>query len=256
MNILQRIIGVKAKEVMAKKRRIPFSELEKRKMPKIRDFRSALTKPGLSVIAEIKRKSPSGGLIREDFDPEAIANIYYHHGASAISVLTDFEFFGGRDDYPMLVKQTVELPVLRKEFIIDPYQILESRVLGADAILLLANVLDTSRLTDSIHYATELNMDCLVEVHNEQEMECTLKAGASIVGVNNRDLRTFEVSIGTSLELKALIPDEVVTVSESGIHTYEDMKQLEFAGFDAVLVGTSLMRAQDIGEALRGLRGM
>lgn len=256
MNILQKIIGVKAEEVMEKKRRVPLSKLEKMPLPIIRDFKDALQKDGLSIIAEIKRKSPSAGLIREDFDPEAIANIYQKNGASAISVLTDSDFFGGSDDYPNVVKKTVDLPVLRKEFIIDPYQILESRVLGADAILLIASVLDASEISDFIQQATELDMECLVEVHDADELECALRTGASIIGINNRNLKTFEVSLDTSIDLKSRIPDGIVTVSESGIHSHEDMVRLEQAGFDAVLVGTSLIRAENIGGALRGLRGM
>lgn len=256
MNILQRIIGVKAEEVMAKKRRIPLSELEEIQLPEIRDFKGAIQKPGLSVIAEIKRMSPSEGLIREDFNPENIARIYQDNGASAISVLTDSEFFGGSDDYPMLVKQTVNLPGLRKEFIVDSYQVLESRVIGADAILLIASVLDTFELADFLQQASEMELNCLVEVHDPQELECALKAGASIIGINNRNLKTFEVSLDTSIDLRSHIPEGIITVSESGIHTHDDMVRLEEAGFDAVLVGTSLMRAEDIGKALRGLRGM
>ncbi|NQT25952.1 indole-3-glycerol phosphate synthase TrpC [candidate division KSB1 bacterium] len=256
MNILGKIIAVKTEEVMEKKRKIPLSELEKQSLSEVRDFKGALEKSGLSVIAEIKRKSPSEGLIREDFDPVAIANAYKENGASTISVLTDSEFFGGSDDYPMLVKQTVDLPVLRKEFIIDSYQILESCVLGADAILLLASVLDASELADFIQQATELGMNCLVEVHDGQELEAALKAGASIIGINNRNLKTFEVSLDISIDLKSRIPEGIVTVSESGIHTHADMERLEESGFDAVLVGTSLMRAEDIGEKLRGLIGI
>ena len=255
MNILQKIIGVKAREVMEKKKHTSLYELEKRPFPEMRDFKGALQTSGLSVIAEIKRMSPSEGLIREDFNPDAIAIIYQENGASAISALTDSGFFGGSDEYPIIIKNAVDLPVLRKEFIIDPYQILESRVLGADAILLIASVLDASELSDFIQQTSELGMDCLIEVHNADELDCALKTGASIVGINNRNLKTFEVSLDTSIDIKSRIPDEIVTVSESGIHTHADMIRLEEVGFNAVLVGTSLMRSDDIGQKLRDLTG-
>ncbi len=255
MNILQKIVGEKAKEVLAKKERIPLAELEKLPFPERRDFRAALAKPGISIIAEIKRKSPSEGVIREDFDPIWIARIYAENGAAAISVLTDSPFFGGSDDYPLLVKQTAALPILRKEFIIDPYQIIESRVLGADAILLLASVLNRDELANFIQRATELDMDCLVEIHDDDELNAALSAGAKIIGINNRDLKTFHVDLETSLRLKKGMPEGIVTVSESGIRERDDLLRLQTAGFDAALIGTVLMRAGDVGRRLRELNG-
>ncbi|HDQ44237.1 MAG TPA: indole-3-glycerol phosphate synthase TrpC, partial [bacterium] len=247
MNILQKIVGEKSKEVLAKKERIPLSELEKRPFPERRDFKAALAQPGFSIIAEIKKKSPSEGIIREDFDPEAIARSYAENGAAAISVLTDGPFFGGSDVYPLRVKRTVALPVLRKEFILDPYQVLESRVLGADAILLLANVLGEAELRDFIRRAKAIGLDCLVEIHDAVELEPALSAGAEIIGVNNRNLKTFRVDLETSLRLKKRIPAHIVTVSESGIRGRDDLVRLRDAGFDAALVGTVLMRAGDVG---------
>lgn len=253
MNILDKIIGEKAREVLEKEKKIPLSELSEKPLPEIRDFRKALTRPGLSVIAEVKRQSPSEGLIREDFNPALIAQSYEKNNAAAISVLTDGPFFGGSDVYPSQVKRVVGLPVLRKEFIIHPYQILESRILGADAILLIAGVLDRLELKDFIEQASELELDCLVEVHNREELEIALSANSQIIGINNRDLKTFHVDLFTSIHLKQSIPDSVVTVSESGIKNRDDIRRLQEAEFDAVLVGTSLMKEKDPGLALTGL---
>lgn len=254
MNILDKIVGEKAREVLAKEQQRPLSELNSIPFPEIRDFKSQLTAAGLSVIAEAKRKSPSAGIIRQNFDPVAIAQSYEQHGASAISVLTDVQFFGGSDDYPLKIKEAIKLPVLRKEFIIHPYQIVESRVLGADAILLIAGVLDKFELKDFIEQAADLEMDCLVETHNHEELELALFANAEIIGINNRNLKTFEVDLNTSINLKKAIPDSVVTVSESGIQNSSDFIKLGKAGFDAVLVGSSLMRETDPGLALHKLK--
>ena len=204
------------------------------------------------MIAEVKKASPSKGLIRADFDPEAIARSYESAGASAISVLTDEKFFQGSLDYLKLVKRTVSLPVLRKDFIIDAYQVFEARTAGADAILLIVAALPHDSLTALMNCASELGMDQLVEVHDESELETALEVGAPLIGINNRNLRTFEVTLDTTARLLPMIP-RAKTVSESGIFTRRDMVSLGAMGVDAVLIGEALMRQDDIQAKLAEL---
>jgi len=253
MSILDQIVHEKRKEISFRKGRMPMAALEKWAYQPIRNFKSALQGEKISIIAEIKRMSPTAGLIRKIFEPVSIAQIYEKHGASAISILTDYQFFGGSNTYLSMVKQEVTIPVLRKEFIIDEYQIAESRYLGADAILLIAALLENHVLKTFLEKTKHLGLAALVEVHTEEELERILSLPVEIVGINNRNLETFEVNLSTSLKLRSKIPAGIVTVSESGIHKRDDVYKLKEAGFDGVLVGESLMRAEDIGEALDNL---
>nr|WP_319775938.1 indole-3-glycerol phosphate synthase TrpC [uncultured Sphaerochaeta sp.] len=217
-------------------------------------FKHALEGPGLSVIAEVKHASPSKGVIASSFDPTAIAKEYEKGGASAISVLTEPTRFLGDDSYLASIAESVSLPLLRKDFIITSYQILESRILGASAILLIAALLDHTTLSSFLSLTRSLGMDALVEVHDETELERALKAGASIIGVNNRNLHTFAVSLETSLRLIHSIPSSVTAVSESGIRGREDAILLKQAGFSAILVGEQLMRRDDRVQAVQELK--
>ena len=219
-------------------------------------FREALRRtPGASVIAEVKRRSPSKGLIREDFDPAWIARCYADAGAACISVLTDAKFFGGSLEDLEAVRAAVDRPLLRKDFVIDAYQIDEARLAGADAVLLIVSALDDPTLAALFEHARQLGLDVLVEVHDELELERALALGADLVGVNNRNLKTFEVDLATTERLAARIADpEVVLVAESGIATAEDIARLERAGAAGFLIGESLMRQPHPGKALEELR--
>ena len=219
-----------------------------------RDFLGALQKSGLSVIAEVKKASPSKGVIREDFTPIGIAKEYEKAGANAISVLTEKHYFGGSSEYLQAIREKTDLPILRKDFIIDAYQIYESLVIGADAVLLIAALLDSFTIARFMRIADTLGLACLVEAHNEKELRIALDAGARIVGINNRDLKTFEVDLGTTERLAKLIPADRVVVAESGIVTNADMKAVASYGADAVLVGEALMRSDNIPGKLAGLR--
>ena len=219
------------------------------------DFVGALRTPGISVIAEIKRRSPSKGELRADLDPAAIAREYAHSGAAAISVLTDERYFGGSTQDLEHVRDAVDVPILRKDFTIDTYQIHEARAIGANAILLIARVLTDAEIREFLALASELRLAALVEVHDEQELNRALACGAQIVGINNRNLDTFEVSLETCLRLKQRIPPDRVTVAESGISTRADVERLIDAGFDAMLIGETLMRAPQPGAKLRKLLG-
>lgn len=252
MPILDEIVARKKKEVEALKKRRPIKEEEIRIRPSHDVFSRALAKPGrISIIAEIKKASPSTGLICSSFEPERIAGIYEKNGASAISVLTERHFFKGSIDYLPLVKKATNLPVLRKDFIIDPYQVYESNIYGADAILLIAVALSFNELKNLLELTNEVGMEALVEVHNKEDLEKAISTGASVIGINNRDLKSLKVDLNTSLELIKYIPKEKVTVTESGINKREELLTLKEAGFNAALIGTSLMRAKDIGEKLR-----
>jgi indole-3-glycerol phosphate synthase len=208
-----------------------------------------------AVIAEIKKASPSKGLLREDFDPAAIARGYAAHGAACLSVLTDVDFFQGADAYLQQAREACSLPVLRKDFVIDVYQIEESRALGADCILLIVSALDDAQLRHLYRQARHLGMDVLVEVHDLAELERALALGADLIGINNRSLRSFETRIETTLELRAAVPEGVLLVTESGIHEPADVARLLAAGVHAFLVGEAFMRAPDPGEALTRLFG-
>lgn len=250
--VLDRIIENKRAELSQKKRFNTDWEPQIGALPPPRDLHAALAaKPGPRVIAEVKKASPSKGVIRRDFDPVKIATSYEAGGASAISVLTDEKFFQGHPGYLAMVKEAVKLPVLRKDFLIDPWQVYESRAIGADAILLIVAVLSGSQLSEYLEIAHQLGMQALVECHDRAELEVALGTSARIIGINNRDLRSFEVSLQTTLEMVPLIPDDRLLVSESGIHTREDIEALAEHSVAAVLIGEALMSAPDPGEKLR-----
>jgi indole-3-glycerol phosphate synthase len=222
--------------------------------PPVRSFAEAIARAGrVNVIAEHKRRSPSRGTIREDLLPADVARRYEKAGAAAISVLTDEPFFGGRVGHLEEVRAVATVPVLRKDFVLDPWQVWEARAAGADAVLLIVAALTDPQLGGLLAVTHEAGMDALVEVHERGELERALAAGARIVGVNNRDLRTLAVSLAPALALAAAIPEDVVAVAESGIRTGADLRRLREAGFDAFLVGERLMSAPDPGEALREL---
>ena len=214
----------------------------------------ALRRPGrTSIIAEIKHRSPSKGVIREEFDPEAIAASYDKEGAAALSVLTEEDFFGGSLAHLRAVRERTSLPLLRKDFLFDEYQIHEALAAGADALLLIVAILEDELLADLIALASELKIEALIEVHTAREMERAVAAGARLLGVNNRDLTTFNVEIETSERLASLAPRDVVLVSESGINTGQDIRRLRHAGYHAFLIGEHFMRAPDPGDALKRL---
>lgn len=259
MTILDEILEHKRHEVNdAKKRRDPVQlALEAKTCSRVPlGFREALRSThGVSVIAEVKRRSPSKGLIREDFDAVAIAQAYAAAGAACISVLTDEHFFGGSLDDLVRIREAVDTPLLCKDFVIDPYQIDEARVMGADAILLIVAALDHSGLAGFHDHARSLGLDVLVEVHDCEELEQALAIHSNLIGVNNRDLRTFEVDLATTERIAKQLDDpEMVLIAESGISNAEDVDRLERAGVAGFLVGESLMRQTDPGEALRKLR--
>ncbi len=258
-DILQRIVATKRVEIERDRSAMSLPSLESRlaEAPPIRDFRAALKQgSGLGVIAEVKQASPSAGVLRADFDPLAIARTYEANGASCISVLTDEQYFQGKLEYLSAIRHAVACPVLRKDFILDPYQVVQARVAGADAVLLIAEILDERELSALLNQIHALGMEALVELYNRANLPRVLDAGARLVGINNRNLRTFVTSLDHTLDLLPLIPREVCVVSESGIRTRADMQRLESAGVSAVLVGETFMRAPDIGAKLRELRGV
>jgi indole-3-glycerol phosphate synthase len=255
--ILQKIIENKKEEVERQKVILPLGELRQMlaDRPPTLDFAGAIRGRGSALIAEVKRSSPSKGRIREDFDPVAVARIYEANGASAVSILTERKFFEGRAAFVPQIRKAVNLPLLRKDFIVDPYQIAETRVLGADALLLIARVLKAGELLEFIGLASELGLAVLVEVHDEPDLEKALAAGARVVGINNRDLETFQTDIEVSIRLSRRIPKGITVVSESGINRRKDIDRLMEADIHAFLVGESLMREKDIGRKLRELLG-
>jgi indole-3-glycerol phosphate synthase len=256
--ILDKITATKRDEVARAKSLLPQAEVEKSAAdaPAARDFFSALSGgPPIRLIAEVKKASPSKGVIRADFDPVTIARTYASHGASCLSVLTDEQYFQGHLDYLRAVKAAVELPILRKDFILDPYQVYEARAAGADAVLLIAECLDDCGLRSLHRLILDLGMTPLVELYEPTNLPRVLEAGASLVGVNNRNLHTFEVDLEHSIRLHEQVPQECVFVSESGIRGRADVERLQSAGVDAILVGESLMRQPDIGAAVDALLG-
>jgi indole-3-glycerol phosphate synthase len=231
-------------------------QFRKKKIDPPRGFRrTLLAYPGVSVIAEVKKASPSKGIICADFQPVDIARNYQRHGAQAISVLTDVDFFQGSLLYLLQVREAVPLPVLRKDFIIDELQIKEAHLHGADAILLIAAILDIRQIQDFQAMAGEYGMDVLVEVHDERETEQALQAGSRLIGINNRNLQTFAVDLETTFRLKQLIPSDIPVVSESGLKTVEDFRRLKDEGIKAALIGETLMRAGADSDLLQCLRG-
>jgi indole-3-glycerol phosphate synthase len=250
-------VAHKRDELADRRRRVPLRELRTRAAdaPPPRPFAAALRGPRIRLIAEVKGASPSAGTIREVFDPAGIAQAYASAGAAAISVLTDTRFFRGDDAHLPLVRRSVSVPVLRKEFVLDPYQVYETRALGADGVLLIVSILDTHALGDLSSLAEELGMAALVEVHTPAEVEAALRARASLVGINNRNLDTLETNLGVCRRLRPGIPREVTVVAESGIETRAHVVEMERLGVHAVLVGTALMRAPDPAALVRELLG-
>ncbi|NUP89777.1 MAG: indole-3-glycerol phosphate synthase TrpC [Candidatus Sumerlaeia bacterium] len=257
MTILDAIIATKRDELAAAQAAVPPAEMERRALAEAppRDFAGALRGPDLAVIAEIKRASPSAGIIRLDFDPGAIARSYEAGGASALSVLTDVAHFQGSLDFLRAARGAAAIPALRKDFTTDPYHLFEARAHGADAVLLIVAVLTDPLLRDLVRLAGELGMAALVEVHDPAESDRALEAGARLLGINNRDLRTFHTDLAQTERVMARLPSRggLTVISESGIRTAADLRRLEDIGVDAVLIGEHLMRAPDPGAALRRL---
>jgi indole-3-glycerol phosphate synthase len=254
--ILDEIHAYKLKEVAENKRLVSIESLKGRckNVPEAVKSGTVLKKDKrIKFIAEVKKASPSAGIIREDFNYLNIAKEYEVGGASAISVLTDKEFFKGDIKYLSEIKETVSLPVLRKDFIIDPYQIYEARAAGADLVLLIARILTKEKIDTFLTLSHELGMECLVEVHDNDELEKVLKTEAAIIGINNRNLDTFVTNLDTTLQLRHRIPDDKIVVSESGIKTRADVLMLEDAGIDAILIGETLMRCKDIPQKIKEL---
>ena len=255
-DILNQIVAVKRQEVAAALQRKPLAEMRADAESRVltRDFlgamRECIAAGRAAVIAEIKKASPSKGVLRADFEPADIAQTYAEHGAACLSVLTDQQFFQGRIDYLKQARASCPLPVLRKDFIVDAYQVYESRAIGADAILLIAACLDDAQMRDFEAIARSLDMAVLVEVHDAAELGRALQLKTPLIGVNNRNLKTFEVSLDTTLTLRHDIPSDRLLVSESGIQSRDDVLRLAAAGVNAFLVGESFMRADDPGLAL------
>jgi len=261
-DILKTIVAHKRDEVAAAKAKFPLERLQQRlalveDQPRgfIRALRTMQESGGTAIIAEVKKGSPSKGIIRPDFDPIEIAQIYQTHGATCLSVLTDEKFFLGHLNYLGLIREQVSLPLLRKDFICDPYQIIEARAFGADAILLIAAMLDLPQLRDFSALASELQLDVLLEVHDEAELELALQTDCELIGINNRSLRTFVTDLGTTERLRPLIPVERFIVAESGINGRVDIERLLTAGAGAFLIGEALMREAEIGAKLEELLG-
>lgn len=260
MSILKEILDYKRKELDTTKSTVPLSELKTRigdALP-VKSFKAAVKRQEggpIKLIAELKKASPSGGLIRKDFSPSKIISIYDKKQVAAISVLTEQHYFSGKLNYLNEARKRTGKPLLRKDFIIDEYQVYEARANNADAVLLIAAALEKSQLSDLYALAGELSLDCLVEAHNWKELDTALYCGAEIVGINNRDLNTMDISINITLSLLKDIPDDKIVVSESGISTRADVELLETTKADAVLVGTIIMKTDDIGSKIDELTG-
>jgi indole-3-glycerol phosphate synthase len=251
--ILDKIVATKRGEIERAKAAVPEALLRARlaDAPPVRNLFVPLAARGpIKLIAEVKKASPSAGVIRPDFDPVAIARIYKAHGATCISVLTDEPYFQGRLEYLDAIRADIELPVLRKDFILDTYQLVEARLAGADAVLLIAECLDDCNLRKLFNAACDLGMTPLVELYEPENLTRVFDAGATLIGVNNRNLHTFEVDLEHTIRMRDRVPDECVLVGESGIKTHADVQRLAAAGVDAILVGESLTREPDIGAAV------
>ena len=258
-NVLDRIVTHKRAEIAEAKLERSLGELKAcvAAAAPIRDFLGALqSKHPMGLIAEVKKASPSAGVIREDFDPVQIAQTYEAHGAACISVLTDGHFFQGELDYLTQINEHVAIPVLRKDFILDPYQIYEARCAGADAVLLIAECLSDPELSELFELTTELGMQALIEVYEPENVDRVLQLSPKFMGVNNRNLQTFETDLEHTVRLRQQVPDDVLLVGESGIHTREDVLRLQSAGVHAILVGESLMRSSDIGASVSNILGI
>jgi indole-3-glycerol phosphate synthase len=253
VTILERIVAAKRAEIAEAKKRFPGIEAKARAAAPVRDFIGALRAKRPAVIAEIKRASPSKGLLRGDFDPAAIARSYEKGGAACMSVLTDREFFQGAQEHLSAARAACALPVLRKDFLIDPYQVFESRALGADCVLLIAACLDDAQMRELESLAQHAGMAVLVEVHDAKELERALKLETPLLGINNRNLRTFETRLETTLELLPRVPRDRIVVTESGILSTTDVARMRAGGVHTFLVGEAFMRAVDPGAALKAL---
>jgi indole-3-glycerol phosphate synthase len=253
--ILDKILAAKKREVERHKQAVRLTSLlectARRKAPL--DFASALKGDDIRLIAEVKKASPSRGVLRPYFDPMALAKTYAENGAAAISVLTDAEFFQGSPEHLAAIREAVSLPLLRKDFIYDEYQIYETAAYGADALLLITAILEPRQLEKMITLSRSLGLGCLVEVHNEEEIKKALAGGAAIIGINNRDLKTFEVDVDTTRRLRPLVPEDKIVVSESGISRREDIQKLKDWGVDAVLIGEALVTARNIPKKIKEL---
>jgi indole-3-glycerol phosphate synthase len=256
---LEEIVAQKKAETELRRRELPLAKLREMtaQQPPPLNLKAALLVRGTRIIAEVKKASPSRGVIRADFDPVAIAAAYAGGGAAAISVLTEERFFGGSLGHLRAIRKAVgnKLPLLRKDFITDPYQVYESRACGADALLLIAAALTPEALAGLLDLSHGLGMHCLVEVHNEAELKTAVKSGAGIIGINNRDLKTFDVDINTTRRLMPLIPRDRIAVSESGIRSRHDIRAMEKMGVRAVLIGEALMTSPDISAKMKELIG-
>ena len=269
--ILDDIVDTKTEELAGRKQTVPLTTLQERiriQFFKEPDFTTALKGDSVRLIAEVKKASPSRGVICPNFDPIELARTYAHSGASAISVLTEQRYFGGSLEHLSAISQEMEklrvggaevdengrkIPVLRKDFIFDPYQVYESKAYGAAALLLIVAILSDNQLTELLTLSHELGMKCLVEVHNEAEMERAIMSGAQIIGINNRDLKTFAIDLETTRRLRPLIPQDRIVISESGIKNRGDVQKLQQWGVDAMLVGEALVTAGDVAEKVREL---
>lgn len=256
--MLDEIVKAKVEELAERKRDIPLSEMEaiSLKKPPPRDFASALRGDDIRLIAEVKKASPSKGLICPDLDPVRLARTYAQSGAAAISVLTEERYFQGRLEHFSAISKELEgrnIPILRKDFIFDPYQVYESRAYSADALLLIVAILSDAQLLELLWLSHKLGMKCLVEVHDEVELERAALSGAEIIGINNRDLKTFTVDLATTKRLRPLVPPDRIVVSESGIRERGDVQMLREWGVDAILVGEALVAAGDVAKKLREL---
>ncbi len=256
--ILDDIVAYKREELARQKQRVSLDQLQDLPLFHTRPpsfFQTLSTWNGRTIIAEVKKASPSKGVIRQDFDPLALARTYEASGAAAISVLTEKKFFQGSLDYLKQIRQQVALPLLRKDFVFDAYQVYEARAYGASAILLIVAILEDAQMQDLMHLSQTLGIDCLVEVHDEAERARALACGVQLLGINNRDLRTFHATIETSERLVQDLPPEVLVISESGLSTAQQLDRLEAQGVRAFLIGETLMAAPDPGESLRSLVG-
>jgi indole-3-glycerol phosphate synthase len=252
--ILDKIVADKKRDVAQKKSSEPLGSLKERTAQhKPLDFKAALRGEGLKLIAEVKKASPSKGLLCPDFRPVEMAQIYAQSGAAAISVLTEVNYFQGSLEYLDSIRDGVKVPLLRKDFIFDEYQIYESAVYGADALLLIAAILTSKQLAELLNLSNSLGLACLVEVHDESEIKKALQSGAEIIGINNRDLKTFKTDIETTHRLQALLPRGKIVVSESGISSNEDIKKLKMWGVNAALVGETLVTSKDIASKIKEL---
>ena len=253
--MLDKIVADKKEEVRQRKKAVPASELEARiaRRAGTLDFAAALKGDGVSLIAEVKKASPSRGVLCHDFDAVALARTYADNGAAAISVLTEEKYFQGSLAHLSEIRGEVEIPLLRKDFIFDPYQVYESRAYGADALLLIVSLLEQEQLEELLLLSRKFDLSCLVEVHHESEVEKALRSNAQIIGINNRDLKTFHVDTGTTQRLRALIPKDRVVVSESGISSRNDIDSLKKWGVNEALVGEALLTAGNIAAKMREL---